>query len=150
MVIEPGSTTKTTKPSRTSAGLWSRGSSGNPAGRSNLSVEFRRWCQAIAPVEVQPRLLEVLRDPQHRFHFQAIEMVISYAYGKPSQQITIGQDPDAIELQTLSLADIRIAITLQRDGGIDASIDAIPTVSAALIDGVSSAPVDDTDQSTPF
>jgi hypothetical protein len=148
MVIDPGSTVNTTKPERTSAGLWQRGSSGNPAGRSNLSVEFRRWCQAIAPVEVQPRLLEVLRDPQHRFHFQAIEMVISYAYGKPSQQITIGQDPDldAIELQTLSLADIRIAITLQRD----ASIDAIPTVSAALIDGVISAPVDDVGHSAPF
>ena len=75
-------------------------------------------------------------------------MVISYAYGTPSQQITIGQDPDldAIELQTLSLADIRIAITLQRDG----SIDAHPTASAALIDGVSSAPVDDTDHSAPF
>ena len=147
MVIEPGSTTKT-KPERDSRGLWSRGSSGNPAGRSNLSVEFRRWCQAIAPVEVQPRLLEVLRDPEHKYHFQAIEMVVAYAYGKPSQQITIGQDPDldAVELQTLSLADIRIAITLQRDG----SIDAIPTVSTPVIDGVSSAPVNDTDHPTPF
>lgn len=61
-----------------------KGQSGNPAGRPKGSGDVRAWAHSVFQEHGRESLTREMKNHGPRW-FQAVELVMAYAYGKPQQ-----------------------------------------------------------------
>lgn len=84
MISVPENSTKQQAPGKP----FKKGQSGNPGGRPKVSKAFREECQKFMQTEGWGYLFEMART-EGRDQKPAIELVASYAYGKPRQGVDL-------------------------------------------------------------
>jgi hypothetical protein len=62
------------------------GKSGNPGGRPKEWTEFKQQCRDHSPLALQT-LLESLKDEEGNVRNKAAEILLAYAWGKPTQAV---------------------------------------------------------------
>jgi len=62
------------------------GQSGNPSGRPRKRRELTEMCQRFVDQECIDKLSEIVRRGKDRDALSAIEILLAYAYGKPTSQ----------------------------------------------------------------
>ena len=72
---------------RDAKGRFARGNPGG--GRPATSKEFVQFCQQIMGEHGKDMLLAALKDENHKYHWQALELAAAYAYGKPKQGLEV-------------------------------------------------------------
>ena len=83
---------------RTEQGKFKSGQSGNPGGRPKVSKAFREECQKFMADEGWGYLFNLARE-SGREQKPAIELIASYAYGKPKQGVELtGEEGNDIKI----------------------------------------------------
>jgi len=85
----PASLAMVGQPGRRGNPLWRPGQSGNPGGRPAVLREFRQRCRDFMETEGWDALEREARR-HGRAGLMALELIASYAYGKPSQHVHLG------------------------------------------------------------
>ena len=77
-----------------SNGRFVPGNLANPGGRPAVRREFVALCRAYAeePDGGVAQLVAMARDKTGIHYFRANELLLAYAYGKPSQKLEVGGD----------------------------------------------------------
>lgn len=79
---------------------WKKGQSGNPSGLSKQVADFMSNCREFTP-EAYEYLVEIARDVDNKSRAWAIEMLLSYGVGKPSEKLHLkGKHKLIVEVRT--------------------------------------------------
>lgn len=76
------------------------GRSGNPSGRPKDDPRLREMAKAHTEAAFRV-VVESLADPDKRIALKAAEVILDRGYGKPSQAIDLGSDPERPVVQKI-------------------------------------------------
>jgi hypothetical protein len=96
-VLPSGGSTAARSDGRDANGRWLPGASANPRGRPVVMAELKKLAREQTPLGFW-RLVKILEDDDQpgSVHVQAVQLLWSYGYGKPVQQVELG-GPGAFE-----------------------------------------------------
>jgi hypothetical protein len=81
------------------------GQSGNPKGRAPIVRDFRARCQTFMSKSGWAQLEHLASDATSPHHFRAIELILAYAHGRPTQPLAGDADPDMPPMTVTVLFD---------------------------------------------
>lgn len=81
------------------------GKSGNPSGRPKIDPSVVARLKDLCP-EAVTRLEAIVKDPDHRDHYKAVENVLNRVLGMPKQPIGLADDDETTGAVAGSLAQV--------------------------------------------
>jgi hypothetical protein len=90
-------------PRRNPDGKFKPGNCGNPEGRRTINAEMKRKLYEALKGEdglepVYDWLIRIARDSENKRQLQAIELMMSYVHGKPTQIIATDEDSGPLQI----------------------------------------------------